>query len=345
VSESIQQFLERRRRGIGGSDIADLFSLPPYGCARKLWYEKTGKQPDYPSKNQDALQRGIAMEPVIARLFAEKTGMQLFFEKDTVVSDHHPWAQAHVDTFAYTEEGFAVPVEIKAPGREVFLQLRKKGAADGYILQVQHILSVCDMPFGYFVAHCAEFWTQLIHFKVEADKGVQDRIIERGEKFWNLNVLGGEEPDRLPASDKRCASCEFRRSCQGEHMVALMKESGAVVFDESLSGLLQEFLEMRDIADAAEGELDLLKDAIRAKLGDRQAVEANGARVYYRPYEKSALSTKRIAATKQRILDVLKGLESKLGEQDLQVQALRNWVAEIYTPDVSTVRPLKVFPR
>ena len=38
---------EARRRGIGGSDWVDVLGIPPYGCARELWYEKTGTEPDY----------------------------------------------------------------------------------------------------------------------------------------------------------------------------------------------------------------------------------------------------------------------------------------------------------
>ena len=41
-SLSREEWLEYRRRGIGGSDVAAVFGLSPYLTARDLYYDKIG---------------------------------------------------------------------------------------------------------------------------------------------------------------------------------------------------------------------------------------------------------------------------------------------------------------
>src|SRR5262245_38151315 len=58
TTASREKFLEQRKLGIGGSDVAHLFNEPPYGCSRRLWLEKRGIPPDYPESPTDIMERG-----------------------------------------------------------------------------------------------------------------------------------------------------------------------------------------------------------------------------------------------------------------------------------------------
>ena len=41
------QFLQDRKQGVGGSDIASLFNIG-WGCKRRLFYDKTNTPEDFP---------------------------------------------------------------------------------------------------------------------------------------------------------------------------------------------------------------------------------------------------------------------------------------------------------
>ena len=67
TTEEREQFLADRLSGIGGSDVADVLSLEPWGCARRLYYEKRQVPPDYADESKEALfERGHVLEPLVA---------------------------------------------------------------------------------------------------------------------------------------------------------------------------------------------------------------------------------------------------------------------------------------
>ena len=68
-----EQFLKERLTGLGGSDIHHLFYEKPYGCSRKLWYEKTSQQPDYPVIASNIMKRGNKLEQLIRDEYVLRT--------------------------------------------------------------------------------------------------------------------------------------------------------------------------------------------------------------------------------------------------------------------------------
>ena len=73
-------WLEKRRQFIGGSDSASLFPEDSkYGCPTRLFFDKTGKAPDYPrtQREDQILRRGQIWENVVAFYFQETTGLKV----------------------------------------------------------------------------------------------------------------------------------------------------------------------------------------------------------------------------------------------------------------------------
>ena len=66
-----------RTRFIGGSDLGHIVNAPPYGCARKLWYQKRGVQPDYEIEFRGHLIRGTKLEPLIVEEYQARTGRKV----------------------------------------------------------------------------------------------------------------------------------------------------------------------------------------------------------------------------------------------------------------------------
>src|SRR5689334_21210458 len=101
VVDPKQEWLEERRKFIGGSEAFQLLNQAQYGkgCARALAYDKLGIEPDYPEQMDDALlQRGTILEPLVAALYEDETGRRLRrpsvnngFPRP-VISKDFPWA-------------------------------------------------------------------------------------------------------------------------------------------------------------------------------------------------------------------------------------------------------------
>ena len=76
---SREEWLGYRRQGIGGSDVAGIMGISPFRTARDVYYDKLNIAPvEEEPGNWVALEVGTLLEPLVARIFAEKTGLKIY---------------------------------------------------------------------------------------------------------------------------------------------------------------------------------------------------------------------------------------------------------------------------
>ena len=276
-------FLAERNTGIGGSDIASLFNIGPWGCKRRLFYQKTQTPPDYPQIETNDMRRGTVLENVAAKEW-ERQNPGFCLETDWLA--RHPqyeWAIVHVDRWVIGPDGVRDTIaEIKCPSRAAFAHIRRNGLPDGYILQAQHGMFVTGAKKKcLFIVFCADTW-EIESFTVERDGDLVRGIREAGELFWNA-VQSRIAPDRLESDSPQCQNCAWRKSCQGE---ALLKGAdlvtGEIPFRPELVQLLDEYVELKQITEEADSLLEGCKDRIRDAMGADDVAEAPGFRLYHR---------------------------------------------------------------
>lgn len=75
---SRDEWLDVRKRGIGGSDAAAAVGISPWKSPLELWMEKTGRDGDIPKpdpNDEDSpLFWGSLLEPLVAELYSRRTG-------------------------------------------------------------------------------------------------------------------------------------------------------------------------------------------------------------------------------------------------------------------------------
>ena len=82
------EWLEWRRKGIGGSDAAAILGISPFATARDLYYGKLKILPfEEGEDNWVAKKMGHLLEDLVAEIFAKKTGYRIFQVKKMF---HHP---------------------------------------------------------------------------------------------------------------------------------------------------------------------------------------------------------------------------------------------------------------
>ena len=85
MTEEDWQAYREKQKGIGGSDVATILGLNPYKSVFTLWLEKTG-QIEPPVLNNEYIEWGNILEPVIREKFAKETGFE--------VEENH-WVMLH----------------------------------------------------------------------------------------------------------------------------------------------------------------------------------------------------------------------------------------------------------
>ncbi len=290
-------FLAERSQGVGGSDVASVFSLG-YGCRLRLWFDKTNTPADYPDEDSGPMKLGRWLEPHIADEYAAVTGRQVTVESQRQHPDH-PEMLVHIDRRIkdVVRPGIGV-LEIKAFGRGMFAKMKREGLPIDYILQVQHAIAITGYNYGAYAAMNRDTGA-LEYWDVEPDGQVVAAIEEEVPIFWR-SVLDREPPDRLDPDDARCQSCRWRRTCQGN---ALMESRTSEIEQaDELVPLLAEHDERKAMADEAAALLDETREVLRTALGERQAVDVRGRKVYNRPQQRKSWESERMAGDLARAL-------------------------------------------
>ena len=79
---SREDWLEYRKKGIGGSDVAAIMGISPFATIRDLFYNKTGVQPviqEEEESNWVAKEVGHRLEDLVAEIFSKKMGHLRFW--------------------------------------------------------------------------------------------------------------------------------------------------------------------------------------------------------------------------------------------------------------------------
>ena len=181
-----KEWLEERRKGIGGSDSPAIINVSPFRTATDVYYDKLGIAP--PQPETPAMARGTALEPIAADLFEKETGYELSIDKANLKHPSYDFITVNTDRKLTDESGSEGVLEIKCPGLHVFSKCKREGLPDYYIVQLQHGMGVTGRSWGAFAVFSAERW-ELLHFRVERDDDLIGFIFEADVRFWKENII------------------------------------------------------------------------------------------------------------------------------------------------------------
>lgn len=183
-----EQDRAERATAIGSSDIAAVADLDPFRGPTDVWLDKLGL-----SKPRDTIATwsGHKLEPVIAEMYAERTGAVLLDGGGTARHPDLSWAVATVDRRA--QVGPAPVVEIKNVGAWA-LKHWHAGAPVEKVLQAQWQMLVCGVERVHIAALIGG--TDFRVYSVERDDELIASLVEIAERFWVDHVI-----PRVPPPD------------------------------------------------------------------------------------------------------------------------------------------------
>ena len=101
-----EQWLTVRRTGIGGSEVAGILGMDKHTSSLEVYLDKVGELPLDRPRNPDLEEAafwGLAHEPTIARVFAERSGLRVVEGPGTLAHIERRWMLANVDRFVLAE--------------------------------------------------------------------------------------------------------------------------------------------------------------------------------------------------------------------------------------------------
>ena len=251
-----QAFLDRRRKGIGASDVATIFGVNQYKTPYELWLDKTGRI-EHDTGN-DATALGTTLEPSILD-YAERDLGPL--DRNVVVPHE---GSVIVSTLDGCREG--KPVEAKTAGlTNAFADLSAWGEPEtdevpsSYLCQVQTQLLCTKEELAYLYALIAG--RGIVKYVIPVSRTLTTAIEERCGEWWDKHVIADTPPplDPVPSPDV------FKRVKRAPDKTIVMSNE-ASAWIEARDRVSEEIKQK-------EKELDHLQSRILAELGDAEAGE------------------------------------------------------------------------
>lgn len=210
-----EKFHAERRKAIGGSDVPSLLDLAPYGCGRRLWYDKKGIKPDFAPVQNAHMKRGLNLEDVAIEFFYETTARSVA-RVPWKQSAAEPWMACHADGLIENAGGYRdTLLEVKIPQARVYYQVRSKIEPPMEAsLQAQWGMHVWDVKQGVVQLFSPDAWNHAT-WDVVADAQVMEDMIKLGRRFWEGLKKADSPHSRLAPTDRRCQECPWRKTCQG----------------------------------------------------------------------------------------------------------------------------------
>ena len=179
-SLSREQWLEYRRLGIGGSDVAAVMGLSPFRTARDVYYDKLGiAAVEGYEGNWVAMEMGNLLEGLVAEIFRRKTGLEVYQVKKMFQHPVHRFMLADVDSFITMPDGTKAIMEIKTTNynaKECWWRDGKEVVPPYYETQGRHYMAVTDIDRVFFCCLYGNTEDETIIREIRREDYVQKKV-------------------------------------------------------------------------------------------------------------------------------------------------------------------------
>lgn len=252
-----QEWLELRRKGLGGSDVATAMGLSPWKSPMQLYLEKTGEIDPEPLTSE-VVYWGTVLESVIADRFAElHPELTVEEPKQMLAHSDYPFMLANLDRVVITSDGKQGVLEVKTTSATQSDKWKDDNVPIHYVLQVQHYLAVTGYDFAYIA--CLIGGQNYVERYIERDEELIAQLIDKESEFWNC-----VETKTPPAWDGSEASWQILRS-----LYPRAEKGKTVELPKDLVDTMKEFKELEDRSKEYEA---VLKDINKARDARKQVI-------------------------------------------------------------------------
>lgn len=173
------EWLEWRRKGIGGSDASIICGINKYTSSVELWMEKTGQLPH--QEAGEAAYWGTQLESLVRAEFTKRTQIEVELVNEILQHEEHSFMFANLDGLCKHPIYGKCVFEAKTASAYKAGEW-KDGIPDEYMLQIQHYIAVTGCK-GAYIAVLIGGNTFKWKF-IERDDDLISMLIQLEGDFW-----------------------------------------------------------------------------------------------------------------------------------------------------------------
>ena len=269
---SEEDWKQKRRKGIGGSDVSGIMGDSPFTNNIRIWLDKTELEPNDLSENWFRLDYGHALEPLVAKMFAKELKAICINDKGMYRHSKYEFALANLDRLVILPTGELAILECKTTNAfaksewEEDAPVHYRWQGQHYLAVINSILEENDCPpinKVYYSAVYGNTENDVIYKKVIRQKIIEEKMLEAEKNFWNcvttmtMPVFNGSNKELLELNiAERIVLAKQNNTYNPNDKVVL--DSPAT------SELISKYIDIEEKEKSIKGEL---KDIAEAKAG------------------------------------------------------------------------------
>jgi putative phage-type endonuclease len=267
-----EQWLELRRRGIGGSDSPTVVGLNPWSSRLELYADKLGLIEE--REDNEAMRQGRDLEDYVAKRWEEATGKKVRRENHILYNPLYEFAFANIDRAVVGEKAL---LEVKTTSVYNKHDFENGEIPDYYYCQVTHYLGVT----GYEKAYLAVLVLNkgFYHYEIYRNQAEIDALMEAERLFW-VNHVQKRVPPEPDGSDSAYAV-----------LSAMDRGSSTTYLSDTL---LADYDRAKKTAKEYADEAERLKQLVIQALGSNERGEGRDYKCSYLEQTRESIDTKKL---------------------------------------------------
>lgn len=284
---SREEWLEERRKGIGGSDAAAVCGLSPWKTAAGVYLDKVGEAPAFDGEASERMRIGHDLEDYVARRFAEETGKKMRRNNYMLHHDDYPFILGDIDREIVGEDAI---LECKTTNSYAAKDWQDEPPLH-YQIQCQHYLLVTGAKRCYIAALIGN--ERFAWFVIERDEETIQDLLTVEADFWRRYVEAGECPP--PDGSKAYEELMQARYPQDD--------GGEMELSNDAREAALNYLVLKDQIDEMEQRLRNARQIVEVEMRTNSKAAADGVRVTWKTQSRTSVDTKRLREEQPDIYD------------------------------------------
>lgn len=183
------EWLESRKQGIGGSEIAAILGLDEYRTPLDVYLDKKGREINYTDEQLDDFDRGHWFEVPLLEWLHQQSGVPSFVHNTSLyVSNENPIIRC-------TPDGVGNDITIEAKSTKLYA----KEPLQKWFLQLQYNMGITGHSKGIIV------WIDCTMKRYYEEYNRNDELIQllqkEAQKFWDKHIVMDVPPQPMNAKD------------------------------------------------------------------------------------------------------------------------------------------------
>lgn len=269
------EWLEYRRKGLGGSDAPTIVGFNPYNSLFRLYADKKGLIGAV--EDNEAMRQGRDLEQYVAERFMEATGKKVRRRNYMFQSEEYPFMLADIDREVVGE---SAGLECKTTSAFAKSDFESGEIPLYYYAQMTHYMTVMGydrMYLAVVVLGRGFYW-----FCIERDESEIASLVAAEREFWETCILADKPPELDGSEATANALKEMYPTEQADTIVSLPDD------------LMSEYHKLKQLSDDVDSKLDCIKAQIQSTLGDMAEGQSDTYKVTWKTQKRTTVDSKKL---------------------------------------------------